>query len=838
AVQSDCSITNIYGFPGNVDSCFRLSPNTNSDEHWAYIPSLPPDLRDFIQQLTGEACSAPLFTHCKRELVQSNWRILLDEDFRKAYRNGIVIKCADGITRRVYIRLFAYSADYPEKMLMLLLRDKGHCVCPRCLVPKDLIREMGMKRDKQRREKLKREDTQPKNWNVITARARMYGREGKKITSQAVEALLQPTSRVPTINAFSEILPSEYFNKYQIFVVDLLHEFELGVWKSILVHLIRIITKLGKGTLQEFDRRQIPTFGRDTIRTFTTNVSELKKLAARDYEDILQCSLPVFEGLFDEPHATNIKTMLFCLSEWHALAKLRLHTEPTLKRLEEATSKLGITIRRFAAITCAQFDTEELGREFEARKQRLKNMDQAKLPPSRSQALTKKKKSSILKPRSSTSWVITCQQLGGLGLLQVILRKCESAHKKSKQRYPRVSKATPAHGMTRLDQRETNMRNIKINIQTHNLKMQASNNGESHFPPEEQEPLTHNDPKACYIISSSCKHPLKIGPWLHENALDQATEVYDSSFDHLYGRLMNLAAEDDELHITQAQRDQVLIGGRVLYRHQTCRINFTMYDMQRSQDSINPSTSHRDIMLHAQDDPSNVGYHPYWYARVVRIYHCLARLREQAEFEEIHFLWIRWLGRSDIRVRAAINPNFLDQVGFVTQGDKTNMFGFIDPANIIRACHLIPGFHYGQADLLNPTTEGEIKSVGRNDRDSNLDYLHYYVNRYVDWDMYMRYIGGGIGHTIHFDPLAGEAEVIWEDGLPDASALLDNVFLEKLRQQAKQAEEAQQAEDAQQLPREASDEAATSEEDDDDNISVQESDEESEGGWEEGYASP
>lgn len=37
--------------------------------------------------------------------------------------------------------------------------------------------------------------------------------------------------------------------------------------------------------------RQVAPFGRDTIRKFSDNVSEMKKLAARDFEDILQvCS--------------------------------------------------------------------------------------------------------------------------------------------------------------------------------------------------------------------------------------------------------------------------------------------------------------------------------------------------------------------------------------------------------------------------------------------------------------------------------------------------------------------------------------------------------------------
>jgi hypothetical protein len=34
--------------------------------------------------------------------------------------------------------------------------------------------------------------------------------------------------------------------------------------------------------------RNTPTFGRDTFRKITYNVSLMKQLAARDYEDILQ----------------------------------------------------------------------------------------------------------------------------------------------------------------------------------------------------------------------------------------------------------------------------------------------------------------------------------------------------------------------------------------------------------------------------------------------------------------------------------------------------------------------------------------------------------------------
>jgi hypothetical protein len=48
------------------------------------------------------------------------WALLLNPEFMHAYEHGIVIKCADGVMRRVYPRFFTYSADYPEKYVMIL----------------------------------------------------------------------------------------------------------------------------------------------------------------------------------------------------------------------------------------------------------------------------------------------------------------------------------------------------------------------------------------------------------------------------------------------------------------------------------------------------------------------------------------------------------------------------------------------------------------------------------------------------------------------------------------------------------------------------------------------
>ena len=61
-----------------------------------------------------------LLTHCRWELMHAVWDILLDDEFLHAYEHGIVLKFTNGIFRRLYPRIFTYSADYPEKYVVTL----------------------------------------------------------------------------------------------------------------------------------------------------------------------------------------------------------------------------------------------------------------------------------------------------------------------------------------------------------------------------------------------------------------------------------------------------------------------------------------------------------------------------------------------------------------------------------------------------------------------------------------------------------------------------------------------------------------------------------------------
>ena len=55
--------------------------------------------------------------------------------------------------------------------------------------------------------------------------------------------------------------------------------------------------------------------------------------------------------------------LLYKAAEWHALAKLRMHTDSTLNILEAVTREFGHLMRRFRNETSERFHTVQLPRE-------------------------------------------------------------------------------------------------------------------------------------------------------------------------------------------------------------------------------------------------------------------------------------------------------------------------------------------------------------------------------------------------------------------------------------------------------------------------------------------
>ena len=182
---------------------------------------------------------------------------------------------------------------------------------------------------------------------------------------------------------------------------------------------------------------------------------------------------------------------------------------------------------------------------------------------------------------------------------------------------------------------------------------------------------------------------------------------------------------DSHEEFTDDDRNSIrFIGGR-MYRAQTCQIYYTTYDLQRQCDTVNP-LSHPDIML--RSPVAEEGAEPYWYARVIGVYHANIWAENTAipggrNPRRMDFLWVRWFG-DEPGYRSGFRRARLPKIGFVESTDEF-AFSFVDPANVIRGCHLIPAFNAGRSADLLPHPHSVARCLNPQDED---DWLNFYAN--------------------------------------------------------------------------------------------------------------
>jgi hypothetical protein len=160
-----------------------------------------------------------------------------------------------------------------------------------------------------------------------------------------------------------------------------------------------------------------------------------------------------------------------------------------------------------------------------------------------------------------------------------------------------------------------------------------------------------------------------------------------------------------------------------IYRHNLLRVNYTTYDVRRSQDVMNASTSHHNIMVLADDDDNSASAHPFKYARILGIYHVNALYvgHRMIDYQprRMDFVWVRWYQNTGV-VPNGWRDDKLDCIKFpsINQDDS---FGFVDPADVLRGCHIIPRFSGGKVHA-----DGKGLSHLAGDAE---DWTRYYVNR-------------------------------------------------------------------------------------------------------------
>jgi hypothetical protein len=122
------------------------------------------------------------------------------------------------------------------------------------------------------RKTLARVDDVDRRSRVETARKSVH-EQNQKVDGAQMQKLLKKDSLVPTAvctsphiidrsvdslpfqNAFSEKLAKFGFCLFVMLAVDLMHEFELGVWKAVFIHLLRVLDCHDECLKHKLDKR-------------------------------------------------------------------------------------------------------------------------------------------------------------------------------------------------------------------------------------------------------------------------------------------------------------------------------------------------------------------------------------------------------------------------------------------------------------------------------------------------------------------------------------------------------------------------------------------------------
>ncbi|KAG1816036.1 uncharacterized protein BJ212DRAFT_1481109 [Suillus subaureus] len=524
-----------------------------------------------------------------------------------------------------------YSANYLEKVLIATIKDMGSCLCPRCLVPKGLFDYLGLVKDMRSRLTNLQVYAMAK---VIKAREFIY-QLGNIVDGAKVEDALREGSWVPTLNQFINKLGPLSLDPFHMLVVDIMHECELGTWKALFMHLLRLLYALpgGAQAIVTLDTRfrQVPTYGNGVIYKFSINTSKMKKLAAHDFEDILQCAIPVFEGLFPPDHDAAIQSLLYQFVQWHALTKLRLHCNSTLVFLDEIFKKLSRNLWKFQAHTCTAFNTTELPKE--KAKWLAKHSETGNAPPESKLSDSLE----LLTPLPPKSCVSTAFH----EFKPEVFAQGELAHRALKAFYPLTNKL------------DTPVQLAKHECRRHVLQRVAEVGGTS--PSISLSPVDAPSSGKHHHIAVSQNNTVPLFTLLQEHTDNLALKNFIPKLkDHLLYRLRKLD---------------------ISYCNHTMQVHYTTYDMRHEYDTINPRT-HGDIMVLLGETAPN---HPYWGTPVKH---------------HLEVLWVRWLALLRNH-KSGMKCAHLPRVAFVDESD-TDTFGFLDPGQVIQGAHLIPAFNLGR----------------------------------------------------------------------------------------------------------------------------------------------
>ena len=285
--QGDKSAWPVYITIGNISKEVRRQPSAHATILLGYLPVAK---LDCFKEATRSLAGYNLFHYGMSRILAK----LVD-----AGSEGVEITCGDGFTRKFYLILAAYIADYPEQCLVACCMENR---CPKCVT-----------KPEERGDYVESLYRDPKTTLEVLEEHRRGG-DPVKYDQYGIRAVYEP---------FWKNLP--HTNIFQSFTPDLLHQLHKGVFKD---HLVKWCTAvMGEA---EVDARFKAMSSFPGLLHFRKGVSFVTQWTGTEHKEMEKVFLGVLAGGVNSKVLTVARSLLdfIYISQYH------LHTSKTLENLE------------------------------------------------------------------------------------------------------------------------------------------------------------------------------------------------------------------------------------------------------------------------------------------------------------------------------------------------------------------------------------------------------------------------------------------------------------------------------------------------------------------------
>ncbi|PPQ73617.1 hypothetical protein CVT26_010525 [Gymnopilus dilepis] len=289
----------VYLTIGNLPKHIRRKPSRQGQVLLAYLPTSK------LDHITNKAARrrtlANLFHNCMKFVMKP---------LEGAGKDGIVMVSGDGAARRCFPIFAAYVGDYPEQVLVTLVKN-GDCVV--CDIDHDLLEDLDS-------------TGCPRDIDMILDALETLQTDGLRAFVKAcAEAGVKA---IP--NPFWKDLP--YVNIYESITPDILHQLYQGLIKHLVLWIRSVCTDA------EIDARCRRFPPNHNVRLFLKGLSPLSRITGTEHDQICRILLGLVMDVHLPSNVSNVRLVrtVRAALDFLYLAKYPIHTSETLAKLDEA----------------------------------------------------------------------------------------------------------------------------------------------------------------------------------------------------------------------------------------------------------------------------------------------------------------------------------------------------------------------------------------------------------------------------------------------------------------------------------------------------------------------